>query len=374
MNRETLNKLYERWLCPEGRMKRSLFLCNFFGTLGAAAVAQGIGIAVLMLLMVFLGVEDVQDASDYVDGLDSVLYVVFILLGVICVLPTILGFYSLVRTCMRRWHDIGHGDKSFLCFFVYIPVLLFMVLCVLSFMILIVAAISAAAIQMFGEDRNLTIAAMTALILLGGLGCYHAALLLYLCVRKSEMRDNAYGTLESRGRMMPEIRTRPAESISLIRAFLRVKGRLNRKRFVFGILLAGFLGLPVQLILMGFHVDETGWGAAVTMILAMLLPIGLYMQRLQDVGKSPLWWAVPTGIACVVWVAFAGMDIFMLLALEEAPEPSWAEVLCVAYMIFYYLYDTFLGTYLYFAPGDEGENAYGADPLVRVSDEACIDG
>lgn len=370
MNKETLNALYEKYFCPEGRMKRRLFCINFFATFCAVTAIQIVFI--LLFVLVVSGIS-LLDPSLLEEGspVFFALFILYIVLDLLIAIPLYTGMFIVLRAAMRRWHDIGHGDVKFALYFYIVPVLFSVGVFAAGF---IIAALRSSSFGMADVETDsvwMFVVVSWCLVLLYGLGLF-----LYLCCKGSDPSDNAYGTVEGGYHMMPEIRTRPRESISIWRSIFRTQGRLNRKRFIFGTLAVSLLQMGVALLLFIFlfvfsnQVESlvVPWFIAF-LATFFLLPMGLYMQRMQDVGKSPLLWSIPAVLT------FAVLSVALMIVKDAPPMGNGMElngmtaffIGCAVYYLFYALYVTLLGAYLFYAPGEEGENQYGLNPLVPVT-------
>ena len=102
-----LQGLFEKWLSPEGRMGQKIFVLHFIGSLltaaGLTALIMGATAAVLSWLGAGRGMpsENISLAAGF-----AALFFISV--------PLILLLIVFLRSAMRRWHDLGYGDTTWL--------------------------------------------------------------------------------------------------------------------------------------------------------------------------------------------------------------------------------------------------------------------
>lgn len=357
-------------------MKRRLFFLHVVLTLCAVSAVQ------IFFYIVFFGSVfglSLLNPSLLEEG--SPLLILFLplyfLVEICMMVPQYLGMFILLRAALRRWHDIGHGDLKFVLYFYIVPVVSMLGIMLVSVCLAMLQhkTLDSAAGQ---DTMGIAIAASFGIILL-----YMLGLFLYLACKPSEPLDNAFGTVEGAYHMRSEIRTRPRVFISIWQSIFRAEGRLNRKRFIFGLLAVSILQMGIVFILSlpacFFHENLEPFImplAVLFLALCFLLPMRLFMQRLRDVGKSPLLWSIPAVLTVVI------LSMLVWLVIRQASpvgRGAWMQgeniilFACIVYYFICVVYMTLMSAYLFFAPGDAGENAYGENPLVPVEDVAYDD-
>ena len=276
-------------------------------------------------------------------------------------LPLALLLLIFLRAAMRRWHDLGHGDTTWLL----------AVICPL-----IIIALAA-------EVRTLLVYIGVPLLL--GVGADHfllksflpywstalAFLLLlhiYLFFAEGEFSSNTSGSPESAEALRPYIAERPTEDYPFFLRMIQLKGRMNRKRFLLRLLfLLFFIAMLVFVVLETaerlpppLSRDLALYGTSIACALAAILPFGIVVQRLHDIGRSAWLASVPLvlTLAFIGCLTFFGGDPRTL-----AQEPFGIEIIIAAFVL--QIYQVFLLATLVFVKGSVTTNDYGEATLKR---------
>ena len=164
-----LQNIYEKFFCPEGRLSRRYFLMMIAGFLLSFVLLLGLLVAA-------------KETDSTVIGIISFIFV-FIIVLMFLLLKYV---YEL-----RRWHDIGHDEKTYLKVCIYPTIFLGVVRGVL-----------------------VVLKSVEALYLLNFVSfIYVAGLVLYICCHSGDKEMTTYGPWESRNSLHPYIPERPTESI-----------------------------------------------------------------------------------------------------------------------------------------------------------------
>ena len=349
-----LQGLFEKWLSPEGRMGQKLFILHLIGSLLAAAGLAALVTGVTAAVLSWLG------AGRPMPSENISLAAAFAALLLISV-PLALLLLVFLRAAMRRWHDLGYGDTTWLS----------AVICPL---LLLALAEEARLLLLFLGLPPLLGVAPDHLLLKSALPYGGAALTLlillhlYLLFAEGDFSSNASGSPESADELRPYIAERPKEDYPFFLRMIQLKGRMNRKRFLLRLL---FLLFFVSLLV--FVVLETAerlpqplgslvalYGTSVSCALAAILPIGIVTQRLHDIGRSGWLASVPLALtlAFIGCLAFFGGDPRIL-----AREPFGLEIIAAAFAL--EIYEVFLLAALVFVKGSVTVNNYGEATLER---------
>lgn len=370
-------RIFENWLTPEGRLGRRLYRRHIL-SFGLVLLVLFF-VAAVFLAGLFQGFYEGRALPDET----TALAIVLIALLAFCA-PLVLSLYVFFCASLRRWHDVGRDDRSFLWCVVY-PVVLIEVSGLAyqklqgmrqsgGYFILSGDRYAVAVQQM--QDADLLIALTICLFLLGWVA--------FLFVRDGEARDNAFGTRESAERVAPEITERPRKEMPMLSSVFRYRGRLNRKRFIlralyvsvpFVLFLLVFDSVPWQDVayyLLGFRVDSfevalpgafrsvVTLEAAISLVYSLFFlycMLGLFVHRLHDLGLSGCWIAIPSAGKAVLdgW--------HMLNAQTMTAEQA---TYYTASLFLYALYQSLLTAYLVFAKGDGAVNRYGENSLMHI--------
>lgn len=349
-----LQGLFEKWLSPEGRMGQKLFVFHFIGSLVAAAGLAALVTGATAAVLSWLGAgrpmpsENISLAA----GFAAVIFVS---------VPLALLLIVFLRAAMRRWHDLGYGDTTWL-------------IAVICPLLIIALAAEARTLLLFLNLPPLPGVAPDHLLLRSALPYGGAALalllLLHLCLlfAEGEFSSNASGSPESAAALRPYIAERPKEDYPFFLRMIQLKGRMNRKRFLLRLLfLLFFISLLVFVVLetaerlpqpLGSLVALYGTSAACA--LAAILPIGIVTQRLHDIGRSGWLASVPLvlTLAFIGCLTFFGGDLHAL-----AREPFGIEIIAAAFAL--EIYEVFLLAALVFVKGSVTVNDYGEATLER---------
>lgn len=349
-----LQRLFENWLSPEGRMGQKLFVFHFIGSMMSAAglTALIMGAAAAVLSWLGAGRPMPSESLSLAAGFAALL----------CVsVPLALLLIVFLRSAMRRWHDLGYGDTTWLI----------AVICPLAVLAL---AAEARSLLLYLNLPPLLGVTTEHFLLRSFLpyGCTAGALLvllhIFLLFAEGELSSNASGSPESAERLRPQIAERPTENYPFFLRMIQFKGRMNRKRFLLRLL---FLLFFVCLLL--FVILETAerlppplsdavalYGTAAACALASILPTGIVFQRLHDIGRSGWLAGLPLilTLAFIACLAFFGGDLRVL-----AHEPFGIEIIAAAFLL--EVYEVFLFAALVFIKGSVLSNDYGEAPLQR---------
>ncbi|BEU86550.1 hypothetical protein TAMA11512_00140 [Selenomonas sp. TAMA-11512] len=356
-------RFFEDWLTPEGRLSRRLYAFHILGF---------VLVFILLIFIVaafFAGLfASLYEGRALPDETTAFMVAVIALLAFWC--PMFLSLHVLFRAMLRRWHDAGYGDKAFLVCVCY-PMLT----------VLLIGFGYYFRQGMRYGFLEMPLHAPACAVLLDV--CILLAVAVFLLFRDSEGRDNAFGALESRDWLAPDISERPRAEKPMLSSIFRYRGRLNRKRFILRMLLinipfilfsfvAAFIpwdrvtalsGFPtggIELMLPGnIHPIiylETAVGFLYSVLLLYVL-LGLFVHRLHDLGMSG-WWAVIPSLAKAV------MDGWLVLNMWTMTEQQ--AIVYTACCFVYATYQSFLTGYLIFVKGDDAVNAYGENPLHTV--------
>lgn len=275
--------------------------------------------------------------------------------------PLILLLIVFLRSAMRRWHDLGYGDTTWL-------------LAVICPLLVLALAAEARSLLLYLDLPSFFALRADHFLLASFLPYWGATLILlvllhlFLLFAESEMSSNAFGSPESGERLRPQITERPTENYPFFMRMVQLKGRMNRKRFLLRLL---FLLFFVCLLL--FVVLETAerlppplstdialYGTAAVCALAAILPIGIIFQRLHDIGRSGWLAGLPLllTLAFIVCLAFFGGDLRVLMH-----EPFGIEIIAAAFLL--QIYEVFLFAALIFIKGSMQSNDYGDATLKR---------
>ena len=349
-----LQGLFEKWLSPEGRMGQKLFILHLIGSLLAAAGLAALVTGVTAAVLSWLG------AGRPMPSENISLAAAFAAILLISV-PLALLLLVFLRAAMRRWHDLGYGDTTWLS----------AVICPL---LLLALAEEARLLLLFLGLPPLLGVAPDHLLLKSALPYGGAALALfillhlYLLFAEGDFSSNASGSPESADELRPYIAERPKEDYPFFLRMIQLKGRMNRKRFLLRLL---FLLFFVSLLV--FVVLETAerlpqplgslvalYGTSASCALAAILPIGIVTQRLHDIGRSGWLAGVPLTLtlAFIGCLAFFGGDPRIL-----AREPFGLEIIAAAFAL--EIYEVFLLAALVFVKGSVTVNNYGEATLER---------
>lgn len=349
-----LQGLFEKWLSPEGRMGQKLFVLHLIGSLLAAAGLAALVTGVTAAVLSWLG------AGRPMPSENISLAAAFAAILLISV-PLALLLLVFLRAAMRRWHDLGYGDTTWLS----------AVICPL---LLLALAEEARLLLLFLGLPPLLGVAPDHLLLKSALPYGGAALALlillhlYLLFAEGDFSSNASGSPESADELRPYIAERPKEDYPFFLRMIQLKGRMNRKRFLLRLL---FLLFFVSLLV--FVVLETAerlpqplgslvalYGTSASCALAAILPIGIVTQRLHDIGRSGWLAGVPLALtlAFIGCLAFFGGDPRIL-----AREPFGLEIIAAAFAL--EIYEVFLLAALVFVKGSVTVNNYGEATLER---------
>ena len=349
-----LQGLFEKWLSPEGRMGQKLFILHLIGSLLAAAGLAALVTGVTAAVLSWLG------AGRPMPSENISLAAAFAAILLISV-PLALLLLVFLRAAMRRWHDLGYGDTTWLS----------AVICPL---LLLALAEEARLLLLFLGLPPLLGVAPDHLLLKSALPYGGAALALfillhlYLLFAEGDFSSNASGSPESADELRPYIAERPKEDYPFFLRMIQLKGRMNRKRFLLRLL---FLLFFVSLLV--FVVLETAerlpqplgslvalYGTSTSCALAAILPIGIVTQRLHDIGRSGWLAGVPLTLtlAFIGCLAFFGGDPRIL-----AREPFGLEIIAAAFAL--EIYEVFLLAALVFVKGSVTVNNYGEATLER---------
>ena len=362
-----VEQFYERWLCPEGRMGRKLYFLNSLGAWAACGVVVAgtflFGVAtVLTYAVVWKGVPE-----EHME----------LLVAVIClfIMVASIPFYFFctvaLRACIRRWHDIGRGDTSYVVVAGFVPVALIVLICILGFVAWMGARNEMVDALLLEEGIDALDLRYIVYVLIGVFFLYDFVLSLYLLVAKGEAGDNAYGAAEGAYRLVPEIRTRPRERLPLKRVIFRLHGRIHRKPYILGMLCISILCETVTFVAIfagPFFSVRPATYTMIPIVLQTALETGVCMQRLRDVGWSSFVWLIPTGVAVASMLAIAilappATDALYDMESKAAIYTLIGSSICVG---LYFLYVIVLQLWLICAPGETGTNKYGENPLVEV--------
>ena len=252
---------------------------------------------------------------------------------------------------MRRWHDLGYGDTTWL-------------IAVICPLIILALAEEGRVLLLFLDLPPLLGVAPNHLLLKSALPYGGAALALlillhvYLIFAEGEFSSNASGSPESAADLRPHIAEHPKEDYPFFLRMIQLKGRMNRKRFLLRLLfLLFFIALLVFVVLetaerlpqpLGNLVAR--YGTSVSCALTAILPIGIVTQRLHDIGRSG-WLA---GVPLALTLAFIGC---------LAREPFGLEIIAAAFVL--EIYEVFLLAALVFIKGSVTVNNYGESTLER---------
>lgn len=349
-----LQGLFEKWLSPEGRMGQKLFILHLIGSLLAAAGLAALVTGVTAAVLSWLG------AGRPMPSENISLAAAFAAILLISV-PLALLLLVFLRAAMRRWHDLGYGDTTWLS----------AVICPL---LLLALAEEARLLLLFLGLPPLLGVAPDHLLLKSALPYGGAALALlillhlYLLFAEGDLSSNASGSPDSADELRPYIAERPKEDYPFFLRMIQLKGRMNRKRFLLRLL---FLLFFVSLLV--FVVLETAerlpqpldslvalYGTSASCALAAILPIGIVTQRLHDIGRSGWLAGVPLALtlAFIGCLAFFGGDPRIL-----AREPFGLEIIAAAFAL--EIYEVFLLAALVFVKGSVTVNNYGESTLER---------
>ena len=349
-----LQGLFEKWLSPEGRMGQKLFVLHLVGSLVAAASLAALVTGVTAAVLSWLGAgrpmpsENISLAEDF----SATLFIS---------VPLALLLLVFLRAAMRRWHDLGYGDTTWL-------------IAVICPLIILALAEEGRVLLLFLDLPPLLGVAPDHLLLKSALPYGGAALALlillhvYLIFAEGEFSSNASGSPESAADLRPHIAEHPKEDYPFFLRMIQLKGRMNRKRFLLRLLfLLFFIALLVFVVLetaerlpqpLGNLVAR--YGTSVSCALTAILPIGIVTQRLHDIGRSGWLAGVPLALtlAFIGCLAFFGCDPRIL-----AREPFGLEIIAAAFVL--EIYEVFLLAALVFIKGSVTVNNYGESTLER---------
>ena len=349
-----LQGLFEKWLSPEGRMGQKLFVLHLVGSLVAAAGLAALVTGVTAAVLSWLGAGRPMP-SENISLAAAFAAILFISVALALLLLVFL------RAAMRRWHDLGYGDTTWL-------------IAVICPLIILALAEEGRVLLLFLDLPPLLGVAPDHLLLKSALPYGGAALALlillhvYLIFAEGEFSSNASGSPESAADLRPYIAECPKEDYPFFLRMIQLKGRMNRKRFLLRLLfLLFFIALLVFVVLetaerlpqpLGNLVAR--YGTSVSCALTAILPIGIVTQRLHDIGRSGWLAGVPLALtlAFIGCLAFFGCDPRIL-----AREPFGLEIIAAAFIL--EIYEVFLLAALVFIKGSVTVNNYGESTLER---------
>ena len=349
-----LQGLFEKWLSPEGRMGQKLFVLHLVGSLVAAAGLAALVTGVTAAVLSWLGAGRPMP-SENISLAAAFAAILFISV------PLALLLLVFLRAAMRRWHDLGYGDTTWL-------------IAVICPLIILALAEEGRVLLLFLDLPSLLGVAPDHLLLKSALPYGGAALALlillhvYLIFAEGEFSSNASGSPESAADLRPHIAEHPKEDYPFFLRMIQLKGRMNRKRFLLRLLfLLFFIALLVFVVLetaerlpqpLGNLVAR--YGTSVSCALTAILPIGIVTQRLHDIGRSGWLAGVPLALtlAFIGCLAFFGCDPRIL-----AREPFGLEIIAAAFIL--EIYEVFLLAALVFIKGSVTVNNYGESTLER---------
>ena len=349
-----LQGLFEKWLSPEGRMGQKLFVLHLVGSLVAAAGLAALVTGVTAAVLSWLGAGRPMP-SENISLAAAFAAILFISV------PLALLLLVFLRAAMRRWHDLGYGDTTWL-------------IAVICPLIILTLAEEGRVLLLFLDLPPLLGVAPDHLLLKSALPYGGAALALlillhvYLIFAEGEFSSNASGSPESAADLRPHIAEHPKEDYPFFLRMIQLKGRMNRKRFLLRLLfLLFFIALLVFVVLetaerlpqpLGNLVAR--YGTSVSCALTAILPIGIVTQRLHDIGRSGWLAGVPLALtlAFIGCLAFFGCDPRIL-----AREPFGLEIIAAAFIL--EIYEVFLLAALVFIKGSVTVNNYGESTLER---------
>lgn len=349
-----LQGLFEKWLSPEGRMGQKLFVLHLVGSLVAAAGLAALVTGVTAAVLSWLGAGRPMP-SENISLAAAFAAILFISV------PLALLLLVFLRAAMRRWHDLGYGDTTWL-------------IAVICPLIILALAEEGRVLLLFLDLPPLLGVAPDHLLLKSALPYGGAALALlillhvYLIFAEGEFSSNASGSPESAADLRPHIAEHPKEDYPFFLRMIQLKGRMNRKRFLLRLLfLLFFIALLVFVVLetaerlpqpLGNLVAR--YGTSVSCALTAILPIGIVTQRLHDIGRSGWLAGVPLALtlAFIGCLAFFGCDPRIL-----AREPFGLEIIAAAFIL--EIYEVFLLAALVFIKGSVTVNNYGESTLER---------
>ncbi len=346
-------RLFEKWLSPEGRMGQKLFILHFIASLfiTVALVALVMGAAAALLSWLGAGRGMPSEKLSLAAGFAAVFFIS---------VPLALLLLVFLRAAMRRWHDLGYGDTAWLL--IVVAPLLLLALAAKARILLLYLDLApllgiAADHFLLASPLPYVGAALTLLVLLH----------LYLFFAEEEFSDNASGTLESGQRLQPDIVERPLEDYPFFLRMLQLNGRINRKRFLLRWLFILFFICLLLFVLLetaerlteplGFAVAL--YGTAAVFALAAILPIGIVFQRLHDIGQSGWLAGVPLvlTLSAISYIAFWGGDLHAILH-----EPFGLLIIAAFFLL--EIYTVALFAALVFIKGSTEPNTYGKASLL----------
>lgn len=349
-----LQGLFEKWLSPEGRMGQKLFLLHFIGSMFAAVVLAALIMGATAAVLTWLGAGRPMpsESLSLAAGFASLLLVS---------LPLALLLLIFLRAAMRRWHDLGHGDTTWLLAVICPLIIIALAAEVRTLLVYIGVPL----LLGFGADHFLLKSFLpywsTALAFL-------LLLHIYLFFAEGEFSSNTSGSPESAEALRPYIAERPTEDYPFFLRMIQLKGRMNRKRFLLRLLfLLFFIAMLVFVVLETaerlpppLSRDLALYGTSIACALAAILPFGIVVQRLHDIGRSAWLASVPLvlTLAFIGCLTFFGGDPRTL-----AQETFGVEIIIAAFVL--QVYQVFLLAALVFVKGSVTTNDYGEATLKR---------